>query len=439
MTKDRVLECLPPEAKKKKLYITEPPTYLMRRMWLFFICVCLITSQPELLVIDDFEKTGKWEPISSKGCTVKAFLDRVNAKEGETSLRLEVEFTVSCEQQQCYAGIGREAPDLTGYTFLRLWVRTDTSEDIVLGMHVGLTGGKDGYYIIPARTGWQLVTVSLSDFRGEDEQFISLAPEDIRTISLFLTANNPVTVRINIDEFIALTDSNGNGIPDIDEDSMVEAARNSEQMADQYFQDGNYEKAEKYYQETKLIYEQLGNTKKAQEINQKAKESRAWIDFEEGEDLYQQNRHTEAVDAYEKARKEFVSVGNLEMVTLIESRLEELSVPEPSAPQPEELDRKPAELKRERGGIGGLLFVLLIVVVMGVGVYLWKFRKAPQKKRELEGKPEERPEERTSVLPSETEETPRKLICPFCKNEIEEGWVSCPFCGVKLEDDTRIY
>ncbi len=426
-------------SKRNKLYITEPPTYLMHRMWLFFLCACLIASQPELLVIDNFEKTGKWEPISTKGCTVKAFLDRVNAKEGETSLRFEVEFTASCEQQQCYAGIGREVPDLTGYTFLRLWIKTDISEDIVLGIHVGLTGRKDGYYIIPAKTGWQLVTMSLSDFRGEDEQFISLAPEDIRTISLFLTASSPMTVRINIDELIALTDSNSNGIPDIDEHSMVEAASNSEQMADQYFQDGTYEKAEKYYQETKLLYEQLGDTKKAQEMDQKAKESRAWMDFERGEDLYQQNKYSEAIDAYEKARKEFVSVGNLEMVTLIESRLEELSAPEPSAPQPEELDKKLVEPKRERGGIGGLLFVLLIVVVAGVGVYLWKFRKAPQEKRELEGRPEEKPEKGTLVIPSETEEKPHKLICPFCKNEIEEDWVSCPFCGVKLEDDTRIY
>jgi len=35
--------------------------------------------------------------------------------------------------------------------------------------------------------------------------------------------------------------------------------------------------------------------------------------------------------------------------------------------------------------------------------------------------------------------TSKKLICPFCKKEIEEGWSSCPHCGVRLTDDTRIY
>jgi len=32
------------------------------------------------------------------------------------------------------------------------------------------------------------------------------------------------------------------------------------------------------------------------------------------------------------------------------------------------------------------------------------------------------------------------LICPVCKNEIQEDWFSCPYCGVKLkQDDTQIY
>jgi len=34
---------------------------------------------------------------------------------------------------------------------------------------------------------------------------------------------------------------------------------------------------------------------------------------------------------------------------------------------------------------------------------------------------------------------PKRLTCPLCKNEIEEDWNSCPYCGLKLKDDTLIY
>ena len=33
----------------------------------------------------------------------------------------------------------------------------------------------------------------------------------------------------------------------------------------------------------------------------------------------------------------------------------------------------------------------------------------------------------------------KKFVCPRCKNEIEENWVSCPYCGMKIKDDTRVY
>ncbi len=35
--------------------------------------------------------------------------------------------------------------------------------------------------------------------------------------------------------------------------------------------------------------------------------------------------------------------------------------------------------------------------------------------------------------------TSKKQICPFCKREIQGDWSSCPHCGVRLTDDTRIY
>jgi beta propeller repeat protein len=37
------------------------------------------------------------------------------------------------------------------------------------------------------------------------------------------------------------------------------------------------------------------------------------------------------------------------------------------------------------------------------------------------------------------ERKPSELFCPYCKNEIEEEWVTCPYCGAKLKEDTQIY
>lgn len=34
---------------------------------------------------------------------------------------------------------------------------------------------------------------------------------------------------------------------------------------------------------------------------------------------------------------------------------------------------------------------------------------------------------------------PKTVHCPQCRNIIERSWVSCPYCGYNLKDDTRIY
>ena len=31
------------------------------------------------------------------------------------------------------------------------------------------------------------------------------------------------------------------------------------------------------------------------------------------------------------------------------------------------------------------------------------------------------------------------LICPICKNKVQETWDLCPYCGARLRDNTRIY
>lgn len=431
--------------------------------WLLCFCVLLVASSSEILVIDDFETMRNWEPIAFEG-TIKIILDRVNTKEGETSLRMDVEFT-ECTERQCYAGISREAPDLSEYTFLRLWIKADAVENVIFGIYLALSDGTDYFYAVPLdKSGWQLVTASFSEF-GRDKDSPPLAPEKIERISLFLAADEPAKVRIYFDEFVALTDVNDNGIPDVDEALMVEEAQNAEEIGKKCFDEGNYEKAEKYYEEAKLLYQQVGDDKKAQEMDLKVKESRGWLKFEEAEELYQQKNYAMAEDAYEEARKYFVSAGDLEMVATIESRLEELSAETDTVPETPAETLSETRVQEDKGGAFGLLFVFFVVCLVGAGVYVWKFKgekpekevrkpiknreivkekleneikmEKPIKEKEIEKEPpkKESKEEETLTFPAEAEE----LICPVCGNEIDEDWVSCPYCGVKLQDDTQFY
>jgi tetratricopeptide (TPR) repeat protein len=392
----------------------------MQITWPFCLCVLLVVSPPELLVINNFETEGGWEAIAAEGCTIGVFLDRISSKEGQTSVRIEAEFTEPCSQKQCYAGIALEVPDLTGYTFLRLWVKPEGTEGIMVGIHLKLTGEREAFYVIPYKSGWHLVTISFSQFKGGEEQPVSVTPEDIEAISFFIAANSPAKARVNVDGLAALTDSNGNEIPDVDEGTLVESAANSEQMGDRYFNEKDYEKARKYYEEAKSLYEQLKNPEKAREMEQKALESRAMLDLERAEDLYAQKKYPNAMEAYERARRGFLLLGNLDMVDRIENRLEELSelTGRPVSPRPGSLSATPYEQsdrsqERVNRGGAGLLLVLIIVCVMGVGVYLWKFRGAP----EPEAEPETREEKLTPPSEARAEEI-RKLKAKFVYGEI---------------------
>ncbi|MBU7045804.1 MAG: hypothetical protein HXS54_05155, partial [Theionarchaea archaeon] len=164
-------------------------------------------------------------------------------------------------------------------------------------------------------------------------------------------------------------------------------------------------KAEKYYEEAKTLYQRMGNGEKAQEMDSRARESRAQLNYELGEDFYEQGEYLKAMEAYNRARREFVLLGDVDMVDTIEDRLEELS-------------------ERERGG-GGLLFVLIVVVLVGIGVYLWKFRGPPEQEEEgppvpldsSEAKPEEEPPRLLDSSEAKTEEV-RKLKAKFVFGEI---------------------
>ena len=64
--------------------------------------------------------------------------------------------------------------------------------------------------------------------------------------------------------------------------------------------------------------------------------------------------------------------------------------------------------------------LVLIAAILITGV-IQKKRKGQEKK------------------PEKGEDKPRKATCPFCKNEIEEEWISCPYCGIKIKEDTQAY
>lgn len=348
--------------------------------------------------------------MSSEGCEIQVAADRLNVKEGQTSLLLKAEFSESCNQKECFAAITRAAPDLGGYAFLRLWVKKEVSQNAAFGIHLK-AGEKSYFYLVPLdKVEWQLLTVSPSDFMTEGEQHTLETFESVESISLFFAATKSVTVKVNVDEFVALTDVNSNSIPDIDEARMGEAAKNSEEMAVRYFAEGDYEKAAKYYDEAGSLYGQAGNTEKAQEMGQKARESRAWLDFTQAESLYQGKQYARAMELYERARREFLALGNLDVVGQIDGKMEEISKltgkPVPSTPE-KVIERTE---KRERGsGAGGLLFVLIVVCLVGVGVYLWKFRGAPAPKAE----------EKKIISKSEAKaEEVRKLKARFVYGEI---------------------
>jgi tetratricopeptide (TPR) repeat protein len=397
----------------------------MRGKWLFCLCVLLLAQPsevllraqpPDVLLIDNFETEGGWEHRVAEGCTFRMIIDRLNTREGQSSLRMEAEIVEPCGEGKCFAGIARKAPDLGDYAFFRLWLRADTPVNAYFGIYLESSDG-NFFHAVPLNDNkWNMVTIPFLEFKTEGDPQKSVVPESIGTISLFLMSEESVTVKVNVDNFVALTDLNSNGVPDGDEAQKIEAAENSREIAEKYFDEGDYEKAGKYYSEAKSLYQQAGDNEKAQEMDAMSKESKAQLDYEKGEELYEQGEHLRAMQAYEEARREFVRLGNADMVDTIEERLEELSELTGKPVSPISERPLPTAAPRERGGGGGLLFVLIVCCLVGVGVYLWKFRGAPEGE---EVKKEEEPTQTEPLTASEAKsEKIRELKAKFVYGEI---------------------
>ncbi len=82
-----------------------------------------------------------------------------------------------------------------------------------------------------------------------------------------------------------------------------------------------------------------------------------------------------------------------------------------------------------------LFGILGLIALVVVGIVIQKTR-GPKEGKGL-GKTEAKETGREEEITEKTEI--KKIICPFCKNEIDANWVSCPHCGTKLADDTQIY
>ena len=72
--------------------------------------------------------------------------------------------------------------------------------------------------------------------------------------------------------------------------------------------------------------------------------------------------------------------------------------------------------------------------LVGVGAAVLVLRSRKRMNKDTRGEIEKK--EGKVVTPSGLS---RKTVCPFCKKEIEEDWISCPYCGVRLRDDTQVY
>jgi hypothetical protein len=147
-------------------------------------------------------------------------------------------------------------------------------------------------------------------------------------------------------------------------------------------------------------------------MDRKATECAALLEYERAEAFYTQKDYAKAMEAYERARRGFVLLGDLDKVGKIEERLEELSAltGRPTSAPPGRTDKVPASERPRSGGAGGLFLVLLLVALVGGGVYLWKFRKPAQPEPEKETEP---------ASPSESKaEDIRKLKARFVYGEI---------------------
>lgn len=102
--------------------------------------------------------------------------------------------------------------------------------------------------------------------------------------------------------------------------------------------------------------------------------------------------------------------------------------------------------RSKKGFAMGKAMTGIIFIVVGVGFvygfeYIWPlsiiavgFFMMGYYMRHIGEKPAKKTQtEKTKPAASRT------VTCPVCRNEIQENWISCPYCGVNLDDETQIY
>lgn len=269
----------------------------------------------------------------------------------------------------------------------------------------------------------------------------------------------------------------------------IEEAATSASQGYTLFSQRNYSQAKLQFENALEIYSDAGDSEKVSEIREMVAKCNKALDattaYEEGVTSYEQGAYESAQTKFEESKSLYDeigdSTGSAEAQSMIDKCTEALDTTEgvqPEEPEESKAAKEPEEPGGEEGTPINWLIIIgiaaggIVVVVLVVKVFLRKpepekpvlpepekiekpavadafqvlgdrYAKGEITREEYEriksklGKTEVKEAEEKEEITEKVEV--KKIICPFCKNEIEEGWVSCPHCGTRLGDDTKIY
>jgi len=231
--------------------------------------------------------------------------------------------------------------------------------------------------------------------------------------------------------------------PTPEEYPELEKAVEHEEKAANFFSNREYQNAILEYQQARAIYDRLDNNKKVREIQTQIDLCNSYIvaenDLEKGIELFHEaekiegegniedarEKYEEAREKFETAKNEFEKVGDQIQTTNCQNWFDECN---------NRIGSIDARIKAKAKMKAYLTIGAIAVLVVGAGGVAVRHRK--KKDQDVTIQKERVPE--PQIL-EDTQPKPQVLTCPLCKNEIQEDWALCPYCGVRLKEDTQIY
>lgn len=195
------------------------------------------------------------------------------------------------------------------------------------------------------------------------------------------------------------------------------------------FELGEFPSAMSKLEEAQQLFESI-TSEKSTECMQLIQQCRGEILLNEGVTSFDQHHYEEAKAIFEEARAVYAALQDNQKIEECKDWItscEEQMTPPETPPEPSEF---PTEV------IAAVILIVIAIVIIGS---VFQLRKRMQK-REPE-KREQKPAVQTETVTKEEleGEVSKTVTCPVCKNEVQEDWVSCPYCGVRLKDDTQTY